>query len=166
MNRIDHFAYEYDFLSNFYPVTVIFDGVGYASTEHAYQAAKTLDREKRWILALESNPNLTAGKAKTIGRSLELRDDWERVKIPIMRDLLLQKFEHNTLTKKLIATGDFYLEEGNWWHDIFFGVCHHKMEGKTCREPEHKPLGGNHLGYLLMDVRTHYSAVPAKFLVL
>jgi ribA/ribD-fused uncharacterized protein len=155
MIRIDHFAYEHDFLSNFYSVDIVYEGVGYASTEHAYQASKTLDREKRWIFALESNPNLTAAQAKKIGRSLKLRDDWEKVKVPIMRELLLQKFSRSALGRKLVETGEAYLEEGNWWHDVFWGVCHHRMEGKVCDKPEHEPYGGNHLGYLLMDVRTH-----------
>lgn len=72
-----------------------------------------------------------------------------------MRDLLLQKFDKNVLTKKLLATEEAYLEEGNNWHDTFWGVCYHKLEGKVCKKPEHAPFGGNHLGYLLMDVRTH-----------
>jgi ribA/ribD-fused uncharacterized protein len=155
MERIVHFAYEHDFLSNFYPVTVQMDGAAFASTEHAYQAAKTLDPEKRRVFMLEHNPNLTAAQAKKVGRSLELRDDWDRVKVAVMRELLFKKFAKGELRDKLLATGDAYLEEGNWWHDVFWGVCHHKMEGKTCREPQHKAYGGNHLGYLLMDVRAY-----------
>ena len=158
MNRIVHFAYEYDFLSNFYTVTVHLDGMAYASTEHAYQAAKTLDLEKRRIFTLDFNPTLTARKAKAIGQNLELRDDWDKVKVPIMRELLFEKFSGD-LKQKLLDTGEAYLEEGNWWHDVFWGVCHHKMEGKTCREPEHKAYGGNHLGYLLMDVRAWHPTV-------
>ena len=33
------------FLSNFAYASVLFDGVSYATVEHAYQAAKTLDLE-------------------------------------------------------------------------------------------------------------------------
>jgi len=158
MQRIVQFAYEYDFLSNFYTATVHLDGLAYASVEHAYQAAKTLIPEKRLIFTLD-NPSLTARQAKKIGQSLKLRDDWEKVKVPIMRELLFDKFSNGDLKTKLFSTGDAYLEEGNWWHDIFWGVCHHKMEGKTCREPEHKAYGGNHLGYLLMDVRAYHPPV-------
>jgi len=154
MNRIDQFAYEYDFLSNFPDAPVVLDGVTYKSVEHGYQAAKTLDSDKRTIFSLEFNPNLSAGQAKRIGQNLDLRDDWDRVKVSVMRGLLIQKFSDPTLAKKLLATGDAYLEEGNTWHDIFWGVCHHKREGRTCREPQHRPFGGNHLGYLLMDIRT------------
>jgi ribA/ribD-fused uncharacterized protein len=153
MNRIVHFAYEHDFLSNFYPSPVMFDGMNYASVEHAYQAAKTLDSEKRLVFTSGFNPNLSAAQAKKIGRSLDIREDWEKVKVPVMRELLFRKFAKGELREKLIATGDAYLQEGNWWHDVFWGVCYHKMEGKTCRQPEHEAFGGNHLGYLLMDVR-------------
>jgi predicted NAD-dependent protein-ADP-ribosyltransferase YbiA (DUF1768 family) len=68
MNRIDHFAYEYDFLSNFSTVTIVFEGVGYASLEHAYQASKTRYVDKRTIFSLEFNPNLTPFQAKKLGR--------------------------------------------------------------------------------------------------
>jgi len=162
MKRINGFFYEYRFLSNFHPIVVMLDGVAYATTEHAYQAAKTLDPKKREIFTLDFNPNLTPSQARRVGQNIELRDDWDKVKIPVMRDLLYQKFGvgkyldgHNvSLSAKLRETGDAYLEESNYWHDVFWGVCHHKFEGKTCKEPEHKAFGGNHLGYLLMDIRT------------
>ena len=35
------------YLSNFWPARVMLDGVEYPSTEHAYQAAKTLDKVTR-----------------------------------------------------------------------------------------------------------------------
>lgn len=154
MNQINHFAYEYDFLSNFYTATVRLDGVRYKSVEHAYQAAKTLDLKKREIFTLDFNPDLSAGQAKKVGQSLTLREDWAKVKLDVMRMLVAQKFEnHDDLRRKLAATGDAYLEEGNSWHDVFWGVCYHKLEGKTCKEPAHRPFGGNHLGYVLMDQR-------------
>ena len=166
MDRIDHFAYEFDWLSNFYSVEVYLDGVKYASVEHAYQAAKTLDPKKREIFTVEFNPNLTAGQAKRIGQNLDLREDWLKVKVPVMRDLLVQKFAHPKLNERLLGTGGAYLEEGNNWHDVFWGVCHHKLEGKTCKEPAHRPFGGNHLGYLLMGIRTHYETFRTSTSVL
>jgi ribA/ribD-fused uncharacterized protein len=177
MNKIDHFAYEYDWASNFYPVTITFDGLAYASVEHAYQAAKTIDIEKRWIFTLEVNPRLTAGQAKKLGQKLELRPAWERedgsefqaAKDIIMRELVMQKFTiADVLKKKLVDTGDAYLEEGNWWHDTYWGVCHGKLEGRICKHiGEHLSaddsgeidptkiahLGQNKLGLLLMDIR-------------
>jgi ribA/ribD-fused uncharacterized protein len=153
MDKITHFAYEYDFLSNFYSAEVRLDDVAYASVEHAYQAAKTLDPKKREIFTLEFNPNLTAAQAKKIGQKIELREDWLKVKVPIMHGLVMQKFYDPKLRAKLMATGDAYLEEGNNWHDTFWGVCYHRLEGKACKELGHAAFGGNHLGYILMDVR-------------
>ena len=37
------------FLSNMYPSVVGFEGALYPSAEHAFQAAKTLDEEERYI---------------------------------------------------------------------------------------------------------------------
>ena len=170
--KIDHFAYEWRFLSNFYPVEVRLwiteDGMiyarkmpdaaveVYASTEHAYQAAKTFITQKREVFQLASNPRLTAGQAKRIGRKLReqgQRSDWEQVNVGLMRELLQQKFDQETLKQKLLSTGTAYLEEGNTWHDTFWGVCHGKLEGIVCKQGEHAHIGDNLLGLLLMEVR-------------
>lgn len=131
---INSFAGEYRFLSNFYPASVMFEGIIYPSVEHAYQAAKTLDlsqRDQIW--------SMTAAKAKRFGRKVTLRPDWDEVKIDIMKELLVDKFQHPHLRDWLRATGTEELTEGNWWGDTFWGVC----QGK----------GENMLGKLLMEVR-------------
>ena len=40
-HEIDYFRKEYEFLSNFYPTKISFDGILYRSSEAAYQAQKT-----------------------------------------------------------------------------------------------------------------------------
>ena len=83
---------------------------------------------------------LDPSSAKRKGRRVKLRDDWEEVKDQIMYEIVLNKFSQNEeLRKKLIATGDEYLEEGNTWHDTYWGVCNGK--------------GKNKLGKILMQVR-------------
>ena len=63
------------------------------------------------------------------------------MRIDIMTALVTQKFNrHIDLRKKLLATGDEELIEGNWWGDTFWGVCRGK--------------GDNHLGKILMEVRS------------
>lgn len=131
---IEHFRDEHAFLSNFYPASVTLDGQVYPSVEHAYQAAKTLDRSERKPFKTGS-----AMAAKRRGRELQLRADWENVKIDIMYSLLQQKFQRTELKEKLLATGTSRLVEGNTWHDSFWGV----YQGK----------GENYLGRLLMKVR-------------
>ena len=134
---ITEFKGEYRFLSNFYPATVDYEGIRFPTVEHAFQAAKTLDKgERRRISKLGS-----AGEAKRAGRKVTLRRDWEKRKIEIMSDLVYQKFSnHSELREKLLDTGNAKLVEGNNWHDTFWGVD--VVSG-----------GENHLGKILMEVR-------------
>jgi ribA/ribD-fused uncharacterized protein len=135
---------EYAFLSNFYPSEiVILDGMEpktYSTVEHAYQTAKTLDKEEREKIRTASTPGL----AKSMGQKCKLRDDWEEVKDKIMLFCLKKKFEIPELKQKLMETGDAHLVEGNTWHDNHFGVCVCIKCGS---------VGKNILGTLLMQVR-------------
>ena len=132
---IDQFRGEFHWLSNFYSCPVPFEGLTFDSSEAAFQAAKCLDMKER-----ERFLGLSGGQAKRLGRRVELRSDWETVKIEIMRQVLKSKFTQNPeLREKLIATGDTELIEGNNWNDRFWGVC--------------RGVGQNHLGKLLMEVR-------------
>lgn len=136
---IDLFDGEYRFLSNFWPSVVHLDGVAYPSVENAYQAAKTVFRQRR-----ERFLACTPGQAKRLG--IILRPDWEAVKVGIMCALVQEKFtKHADLTARLLATEDRQLVEGNTWHDTFWGRC-------DCKN--HKGFGENMLGIILMDVRT------------
>ena len=138
LTKIDDFVGEFDFLSNFYPVNIRYDGMTYPSTEHAYQAHKTLDKELR--KKIRDAPN--AGSAKRLGRKIALRPGWDGMKLEIMRELVHIKFQDPTLREKLLATGRAQLIEGNSWKDRFWGV----YEGK----------GKNWLGRLLMEEREAY----------
>ena len=149
---------EWRFLSNYHPCSVTLDGEVYASTEHAYQAAKTLnlkEREKFRYAGIEPRD------AKKMGGHIKLRPDWEEVKVGIMRDLLMQKFYPTILRRKLLATFSAELVESNWWHDCFWGVCcgEYVLDGvvRKCKQGPHEPVGENQLGKLLMEVRTYYS---------
>lgn len=117
---IDLFDGDNRFLSNFWPVSVRYGGASYPSVEHAYQAAKCANPAER-----KQFRNITAGQAKRFGRHVQIRHDWEKVKIPIMFALL--------------GTGKKKLVEGNTWGDTFWGVCNGE--------------GHNFLGKLLMSVR-------------
>lgn len=136
LNSITRFTGPYRFLSNFWPCEIKLDGLTYPSVEHAYQAAKTLDLGERFKIL--NTPY--AGDAKRLGRNVTLREDWDAVRIDIMRELLLQKFSlYPGLRRYLLDTGDIHIEEGNTWGDRFWGT----VDGQ----------GENHLGKLLMMVR-------------
>ena len=134
MNKIDCFDGEYAFLSNFYDSPIEKDGIVYPTNEHFFQAMKTLDNEERKRIAAAETP----GKAKRMGRSVKLRPDWEQSKIQIMKEGLTLKFLcHKDLAEKLVATGDVWLIEGNWWGDTYWGVCNgvgHNMLGNLLKE--------------------------------
>lgn len=132
---IEVFADEYRFLSNFFPVLILFEQRTYLSVEAAYQAAKTLDLDER-----QQFERIGPGTAKRLGRRVTLREDWELVKIDIMRVLLQEKFRRGgQLWEQLQTTKPHELVEGNYWGDIFWGRC----AGE----------GENWLGKLLMEIR-------------
>lgn len=129
------FQGEHRWLSNFWFAKVMLDDVVYPSVEHAYQAAKTYPSERPPFLSC------TAAEAKKLGRQVVIRDEWELVKLDVMRSLIEQKFAPGTdLAKKLLETGDVRLVEGNKWGDTFWGVCNGR--------------GQNHLGEILMAQRS------------
>ena len=137
---IKEFQGEYRFLSNFYPCVIMYDGICYPSTEHAYQAHKVLAIPARILI---SNM-LTPGQAKRAGARSLLRKDWESVKLTVMEDILRLKFSQEPFKSALIATGFQELIEDNNWGDTFWGVC--------------KGIGQNNLGKLLMKIRSELSS--------
>ena len=135
MNEINMFTNDYRFLSNFYPSKINYQGIRYPSTEHAYQASKVLnEKTKRTIAKLH-----TASMAKKYGAKVKLRKNWENIKDEIMFEILQIKFQKACLKRKLAATKNANLTEGNWWGDTYWGVCHGK--------------GQNKLGKMLMKIR-------------
>ena len=134
-HNIKGFFDNYRFLSNFEPCDVLFDGIIYPSSENAYQAAKSLDTEVR-----KKFVDISSTESKKLGKIVEIRTDWNNIKLDIMFSIVFDKFTRNSkLGDQLIETGDKYLEETNSWKDTFWGVCN--------------GVGKNWLGRILMDVR-------------
>jgi len=129
------FFKEHRFLSNFHLCEIEYEGRPYTSTEAAYQAAKTVFPDLR--VPFESYKPF---HAKSMGRLLPLRPEWEQMKDKLMYELCKQKFtKHEYLKSLLLATGDRYLEETNYWGDTQWGVCNQ--------------IGDNKLGNILMRIR-------------
>jgi ribA/ribD-fused uncharacterized protein len=133
--EVKGFFNEWRPLSNFWYAPVVFEDKMYNSSENAYQAAKTLDKDSKIPFF-----NCTPGQAKKLGQKLEIRKDWDQVKVAIMYHIVYSKFSHNlNLEELLLSTGNGYLEETNNWGDTFWGVCNGN--------------GLNNLGEILMNVR-------------
>ncbi len=130
---------QFGWLSNFSQHAFTLDGVRWASVEHYYQAQKyagteTADR----IRKAES-----AVVARKLGqnRSLTPRDDWDTVKVDIMRRAVRAKFEQNRqLREQLLETGDNELVHESK-SDLFWGL---NLDG----------AGDNRLGLILMETRS------------
>ena len=132
---ISRFREDYYFLSNFQECAIEIDGIKYKNAEAAFQSLKCENIEDRRYFS-----HLNAKQAKSWGRKVKLRPDWEEVKCAFMYIVVYNKFSQNPdLANKLLATEDLYLIEGNNWNDRYWGVC--------------KGKGYNRLGVILMMVR-------------
>lgn len=132
---ITSFSGEWRYFSNFYRCWIFYEGVYYPSVENAFQAAKTESVKLR--IPFKTYPS---NVAKSKGKGLRLRGDWEDIKLEVMETLVREKFsKNNYLKSKLLCTGTRLLVEGNTWKDEFWGV----YQGK----------GTNHLGRILMKIR-------------
>lgn len=139
---IDKFDGEYRWLSNFYicePFT--FFNVEFTSVEAAFQAHKSFNQLDRMAIAV-----MTPSNAKKAGRKLDMRPDWNEIRLGVMQRLIEIKFRQADLREKLLATGDQELVEGNWWNDTYWGVCN--------------GVGENHLCKILMNHRKELRDTP------
>ena len=120
-------------LSNFYPVTITYNGLTFGSVEAAFQAQKCPERAPEFC-------HLSPREAKHLGKRVKLRQNWEKEKIKIMFELLSIKFSKSDLLRELKSTAPYELVERNTWHDTYWGT---DMNGN----------GKNMLGRLLMRIR-------------
>lgn len=149
---IDEFRGKYFFLSNFYEQTLVYQNVMYPTAEHAFQASKTLNERQRHRISKLASP----GTAKRTGRAIALRSDWEEVKVQIMEEIIELKFGKSILKKRLLATDNALLIEGNNWGDAFWGATLEERSGKHIKiwdGRNHLWYGRNELGRILMDFR-------------
>lgn len=148
--NIRGFVGEYRWLSNFYPCRVVYEGLAYQSSEAAYQAAKLPPTERAVFQSLDADAAKKLAHSKKVDAVA-----WDARKDQVMRDVLWAKFSENSeLTARLLATGDRYLEETNWWNDPYWGV--------------YQGQGQNVLGRILMETRTRLArraTEAAKFAV-
>jgi ribA/ribD-fused uncharacterized protein len=141
MDYIWQFQGRNRFLSNFYPALVKFEGLSFPTAENAYQASKTLNRKVR-----KQFLHLPPGDAKRMGQIIPLRPMWEFIKLQTMEEILLSKFQDEGLALMLKETYPRKLFEGNHWGDRYWGICFDQIENKW--------VGENHLGKILMRIRS------------
>ncbi len=134
---------EYRFLSNYHLCTCTVVGIPFISSEHAYMYLKSFDQKYQKSIIDAPTPAI----ARKLGQKVALRPDWNEYRLEAMFIALKAKFKNDNEANLLLATGDSYLEETNYWGDRFWGVCNNQG------------LGSNHLGKLLMQVRSNLHKV-------
>jgi ribA/ribD-fused uncharacterized protein len=137
---ITSFTGDYAFLSNFYAAPILIEDITYPDNEHYFQCCKTAS-DRDWRLIFEAP---SAAQAKKLGRQVQIREDWDRVKRQCMLSACLAKFsQHPDLRDALTLTGDTLLVEGNRWGDTYWGSI--LVNGSW--------QGWNYLGKILMATR-------------
>lgn len=136
---IEEFRGQYKFLCNFYEGRPFeYKGMKFTNSESAFHSQKCLARSKEF-------EGLRPKKSKQLGRQVPLRSDWNEVRIQVMYDVCYAKFSQDkNLKRRLLATGDEYLQEGTWW-DSYWGRIYDKEKGEW--------VGENNLGKVLMRLR-------------
>jgi ribA/ribD-fused uncharacterized protein len=138
MSIYKQFSGKLAFASNFYEAGFVIDGIYYRTVEHFYQSEKALyQKDKERIRNAE-----TSGKAKRMGKQIQVRSDWDAVKKVTMSRGVYAKFSQNPdIACKLLAADDSDLVERNSWGDTFWGV-----DSKTGK-------GEDNLGKILRETK-------------
>lgn len=129
---------EYGVFSNFSRHRIFLKGKDWRTVEHYFQAQKFAGKKQEEEIRRAFTPK----QAAQIGRDRKnpLRNDWEKVKVSIMKEALIAKFtQHKDLREILLKTEDAllveYTQKDSFWGDGGYGH------------------GLNMLGKLLMEVR-------------
>jgi ribA/ribD-fused uncharacterized protein len=144
----------YGAFSNLYKRPIIFEGVEYQTSEHAYQAGKARKESvRKWLMDAPS-PSLLAMAAHGL-YVWDISPDWSKTKFDRMRGVLLAKFtQHEDLRELLMSTGDARLVEVATVDNTV-----NRLWGEV------NGVGKNMLGVLLMELREKLRAevkAPAK----
>lgn len=138
MSIIKEFKGEYSWLSNFTNCKINYQGKEYPSVEHAYMSAKCDAEEWKTIC---QDASIHASIIKKESRNIPLVSNWENIKLEVMYECLKEKYSQEPFKTKLLKTGEATIIEGNWWGDMYWGVCLKTQAGE------------NKLGLLIMLIR-------------
>jgi ribA/ribD-fused uncharacterized protein len=128
----------YGEFSNFYPISISVDLKEYKSSEHYYQSKKYEGTEWEDHIRSQDKPYEAAREGRR--KDLPLREDWENVKLLVMRRALVAKFKKlDHMKNLLLSTGNAEIVEYSK-KDYFWG---RNEDG----------AGYNMLGKLLMELR-------------
>jgi ribA/ribD-fused uncharacterized protein len=120
---ITSYTGEWEWLSNFAYTPFRFIPLPekvWPTAEHCYQSLKARHPEQMEWIASAPSPS----EAKRRGRSVAMRDNFDKIKRQHMMQVMLSKFGSGELRDRLAATAGRPLVEGNTWGDQFWGAVH------------------------------------------
>lgn len=123
--------------SNFYLSNMYSRGLRFRHSEGVFQCYKT-EKYSEVIEMCGAKP----GETKSMGRKVDMVDNWQMVKVDVMFQTVLKKFlQSEFLKERLLSTNNLHIEEGNTHGDKIWGT----VNGE----------GQNLLGICLMGVREY-----------
>ncbi|KAE8217142.1 hypothetical protein CF326_g9550 [Tilletia indica] len=135
------------FLSSLFPSTISLGPHEFLTAEAFFQAAK-FSKHSNLVLALKETKSSRDMLYKIQHWTECIPEDWDEKRLPIMKEIQELKFaQHKHLRARLVQTGDAELIY-RCKTDSFFG-CGQDNQGL------------NHLGRILMDLRSAFQAFPA-----
>lgn len=149
LNGLYGFRGKYSILSNFHQHEEISIKLPYKgknareyfanNVETLFQAAKSNNIKEIEEIIKAKLPN----KAKSLGRKVHLRIDWEEIKLNVMKELLVEKYSKVSLFKDILQTipDNLFIVEMNTWNDKNWGVSAKDFNGH------------NYLGNMLMELK-------------
>ena len=156
---ITQFKRQYEFLDPAYYCLVEYDGELYNSAEAAFLGAQF---DSAYFCSMFRNPVLPIWRARELAKKLQRRRDWTpALSLETMQRITLDKFSRTLkLHSALLATCDEQIVAENNWHEQFWGSCICATQpGKYGRRSTCSVPGRNHLGDILMSVRSQFSTV-------
>lgn len=120
------YFYHSSYLSNYYNCEIFVENLGvFSCVEAAYQAHKNLNDKTHIELLKKAGNNIE--EIKKLGKKVELRSDWDKVKVNIMYQLIKSKFDQNILLKNRLILTNLrpivkYSRRKSFWSNMDFNM--------------------------------------------
>ncbi len=131
-----------EWLGNFYPTRVAYNGLVFTNSEAAFQSQKFTHQPELMAQFQTLSGEQAFYKARELFSSI--RPDWFEVRVQVMKEVLTAKMVQNrSIARWLEATGDAFLVE------------HNPVKGRDAFwSDDHDGTGKNMLGILWMELRS------------
>ena len=150
------FQSHHAYLSNMYPCKIVYEGLEYKSSEHLYFAEMARHHNK-FELAEEIRNTKDGYAAKRASKEIIVAEDWEQIKVKIMKKVIHLKFDQNPGLRDELLTTKGFLYEATKGDSFSCGLS----------LPQAKDIDqasitkGNQLGIILVEYRDEYLGLTA-----